>query len=196
MHEMSSRNGQGQADRRLHPKRRACHRIPTMMRLKNLLTLLILSGSRISVAAFSDGSSAGYAFLVLVATVLLAAVFVLLSSPTRGKEDAFELGSSFLLSGLPALAAIFSAALVIFQMNRNLCNLFRGCSWSFAFWIHTPNFIFSLVGNIFVFSATILAASFIAQLTKTMLRFRDGMVSGCFAFHSFLKSRRLKCALT
>jgi hypothetical protein len=49
--EMSSRNGQGQADQRLRPRCRTCHRISAMIHLRHLLTLLVLLGCQVSMIA-------------------------------------------------------------------------------------------------------------------------------------------------
>jgi len=169
----------------------------TVRRLKCLLTLFTLVAWLVCVVMLPHGSSARYALLSTFFSVLLAAVFVTLSALTQGREEtsAFGLGARFLWLGPPALATIFSVAVVAFEMSRNYCNPFRGCSWSDAFALHAPNFVFLLVSKILLFCAIIIAASSFAGLMETALRLRAGMTSGYGALRGLLRSRPLKCSL-
>jgi hypothetical protein len=166
-------------------------------RLKCLLTLLTLAAWTICVAMLSHGSGATYALLSAFFSVLLAAVFVTLSALAPGKEEtsAFGLGARFLSLGPPALAIIYAVAATAIQMSRNLCNPFRGCSWSEAFAIHAPIVVLLLVSLTLIFCAIIIAASFFAGLMETALCFRNGRTSGYAALRGLLRSRRLKCSL-
>jgi hypothetical protein len=165
----------------------------SMMHLKHLLILLILAGWKIP--GWTIYSTAGYALQVTVATVLIAAVIVMPSPSNPGKAEAFEFQGSLLLWRLLALAVIAATARVVSQLGRDGCDPFRECSWVHTFKDYAPVLMLAVIIMITMFWTIILAASFVALLFTTTLRFRAGVVSGCDASLDFLRSKHLKCAI-
>lgn len=169
-----------------------------MMRLKYLLTLITLAGWRVAETVFSQASLPGHAFSILAAAILLAAEFFLLSVLSRGRREGasvLRLGNGFLLSGPPTLAAIFSAAFIVYLMKFHY-SCTSNCWVPEAFVPHITAFIIWGIWFSFEFYVVIFVASFIAEFAEIVSSFRGEMRTGSTALRSSLGSRRLKCSLT
>ena len=160
-----------------------------MMRLKQLLTLIILAGWQIWEWVIYQGDN--HVLLIMAAIALTAFVFILLPSPSR-EENALEYESSFLWFGPVAAAMTFSAVALAFAPTDAVCGWSQECTWS----SYARRFILVAIARIPTFWTCLLTASFIALLFKTAFAFCAGIASGRAAFYSLLRSKRLRLALT
>jgi len=147
-----------------------------MTRLKYFLVMATLASWFVAAVFSANGSFVRFAVLFVAAAYSLAVVFLALSSLVQrrwNEELTFVLGMKFLLCGPPALAAIFSVAIVVHMMKyRNLCSIFDDCLSLEAFRLHIPSFVVGLTRISLEFYAIIAVAALFIRLIQMIEKFR------------------------
>jgi hypothetical protein len=132
--------------------------------------MFVLASWFVAAVLFVNGSFVRYALLFVAAAYSLAIFLLALSALVwrrRMEELTFELERRFLLYWPPALAAIFSVAIIVYEMKyRNLCSIFDNCLSLDAFRHHIPSFVIGLARISLEFYAIIATASLLIALIR------------------------------
>jgi hypothetical protein len=146
--------------------------MPSMTCSKYVLVMVVLASWFVAAVLFVNGSFVRYALLFVTAAFSLAVLLLALSALIwRGwmEEFTFGLERKFLLCGPPALAAIFSVAIIVYEMGyRNLCSAFDDCLSLDAFRHHIPSFVIGWARISLEFYAIIATAALFVLLLRTI----------------------------